>query len=311
MQPYKFFILAFFFLFSLRQTPFAQTPIFSAVAHDQLHAYEDTLGVLSFAIQNDTSAAERFAACHQMIRVLKTALKTENSFHYPFSRLQSISIIAPPDSSFRIFTWQLFVNDSTYRYYGAIQMPGKSLSLYPLIDRSFEIQDPLSETLSPEKWFGALYYGLVPFGTKKQPKYLLFDFDGYSFFEKQKLIDVLSFDALGKPVFGAEVFDWPEGVQAAPDQQRIILNYSSEAKVRCNYDQMYEMVLFDHLITTGTSFGTVANVPDGSYDGLKLQKGRWKFINKVFNDIQEEAPTPAPLSDRKGKDIMGRKKKGE
>jgi hypothetical protein len=68
-------------------------------------------------------------------------------------------------------------------------------------------------------------------------------------------------------------------------------------------------VLFDHLIESGTSFGTVTNVPDGSYDGLRLEKGRWKYINKVFNDIQAEAPSVAPPPE-KGKDLFGRRKKG-
>jgi hypothetical protein len=268
---------------------------------------EDTLGVLSFSMQNDTTEQDRMLACHQMIRVLKTALKTQNSFSYPFQRLKAISILAPPDSTFRIFTWQLFVNDSTYRYYGAIQMAGKELKLYPLIDRGHEIEDPLSVELTHDRWLGSLYYALVPFGTKKQAKYLLCGFDGYSFFEKQKIVDVLSFDANGKPVFGAEVFDWPADYKPAPDQKRIILQYSSEAKVRCNFDPLYDMVLFDHLIPFATSFGTFAMVPDGSYDGLKLEKGRWKYINKVFNDSQLEAPSVAPEQE-KGKDILGRKK---
>jgi hypothetical protein len=305
----QFSVLFSLFLafFGLRQMSVAQTSQISVTDLERLRAYEDTLGVLSFALQNDTSASERLAACHQMIRVLKTALKTPNSFHYPFSRLQSISTQAPADSSFRIFTWQLFVNDSTYKYFGAMQMNQPELKLYPLIDRGHEIEDPLSETLTNDRWLGCLYYSIQSFGTKKEPKYLLCGFDGFSFFEKQKIVEVLTFDTEGKPQFGAEVFDFPADYKPAPDQKRIILQYSSEAKVRCNFDPLYEMVLFDHLIPFNTSFNTYAMVPDGSYDGLKLEKGRWKLINKVFNDSQLEAPSVAPAQE-KGKDIFGRKK---
>jgi hypothetical protein len=302
------------FFCSVRSIAFAQIntqPTTPPVVTDaeRMTAYEDTLAVLSFSMQNDTAANERLIACHQMIRVLKTALKSKKSFQHPFARLKAISILAPPDSTFRIFTWQLFVNDSTYKYYGAIQMNTPELKLFPLIDRGHEIADPLSETLTHDRWLGSLYYSVMPFGTKKQRQYLLCGFDGHSFFERQKLVDVLSFDAAGKPQFGAEVFDWPQDYRPAPDQKRIILQYSAEAKVRCNYDPLYEMVLFDHLIESGTSFGTVTNVPDGSYDGLRLEKGRWKYINKVFNDIQAEAPSVAPPPE-KGKDLFGRRKKG-
>jgi hypothetical protein len=57
-----------------------------------------------------------------------------------------MSILSPPDSSFRIFTWQLFVNDSTYRHYGAIQMNQKELKLFALRDKSFEMDGPAPRT---------------------------------------------------------------------------------------------------------------------------------------------------------------------
>ncbi len=76
-------------------------------------------------------------------------------------------------------------------------------------------------------------------------------------------------------------------------------------------DEQYKMILFDHLIPFPSPFGnTMTAVPDGSYDGLKFEKGKWKFIDKVFNDSQKEAPFPEPVLDsRKGKDISGRAKR--
>jgi hypothetical protein len=118
----------------------------------------------------------------------------------------------------------------------------------------------------------------------------------------------LSFDAAGKPVFGAPVFDKPDVPQK---ESRLFFEYSAEASVRVNWDEQYQMVLFDHLIPWPSPFGRgVSFVPDGSYDGLRLEKGRWKFIEKVFNDAQDEAPRPEPVLDnRQEKDIMGRDKK--
>lgn len=281
----------------------------SVQAASQLHATEDTLAVLAFAVVNDSISDMRFMACQGLITKLVRALKTENSFRYPFDRLKSISILAPPDSSFRIFTWMLFVNDSTYRYYGAIQMNQRNLQLYPLIDRSFEMESPpLREQLSPDRWYGALYYNLKPFDTKTGRKYLLFGFDGFTFFEKRKLIDVLSFTKEGKPVLGAPVF---EQEHSDGSLNRFILEYSSEAKVRLNWDEQYQLVLFDHLIPMQSPYtGRPTYVPDGSYDGFKLEKGRWKLIDKVFNDVQEEAPRPEPVLDaQKGKTIFGTEKK--
>lgn len=281
----------------------------SPEALERLHTGEDTLALLAYAVVNDSIEQERFAACRALIQTLVRTLKVENSFQYRFDRLKSVSILAPPDSSFRIFTWQLFVNDSTYRYYGAIQMNSPELKLFPLIDRSDELDDrPVYEALPPERWYGVLYYTVRQFDSREGRKYLLCGYDAYAFFEKRKVIEVLSFDAAGKPVFGAPVFDKPG---AKKDELRMIFEYSAEASVRVNWDEQYQMILFDHLIPWPSPFGRgISQVPDGSYDGLRFEKGRWKFVDKVFNDVQEEAPRPEPVLDaRQDKDIMGKDKK--
>jgi hypothetical protein len=287
----------------------------SAAAFEQLKASEDTLGLFAYAVVNDSIEHERFGACRALITTLVRALKTENSFRYPFEQLKSISILVPPDSSFRIFTWQLFVNDSTYRYYGAIQLNRPDLQLFPLVDRSFEMEAvPTHEQLPPDRWYGALYYNLRQFDTPREGRrYLLFGFDSPSFFERRKILDVLSFGADGKPVFGAPVFDRPGTASNRPGEMRLALDYSAEASVRLNWDEQYKMILFDHLVAMPSPFGPgMTYVPDGSYDGLKLEKGRWKYVDKVFNDVQEEAPRPEPVLDaRKGKDVLGRQAKGK
>lgn len=277
----------------------------SAEAVQRLHIGEDTLAILAYAMVNDSYPDLRFLACKSLITALVRTLKTENSFRYPFDRLKSVSILAPPDSSFRIFTWQLFVDDSTYRHYGAIQMNQSELKLFPLIDRRFEMQGlPLYEQLPPNRWYGAVYYNLRPFDTREGRKYLLFGFDGYSFFDKRKVLDVLSFNAAGEPVFGAPVFERPDG---STDEHRFVLEYTAEAKVRLNWDEQYQLIIMDHLIPYPSPYtGGTMYVPDGSYDGLKFEKGRWKFVDKVFNDSQEEVPRPYPVFDeRNRKNIFG------
>lgn len=280
----------------------------SPTAIEQLRMAEDTLALLAYAVVNDSIEIERFAACRALIQVLTRALKTDNSFQYRFDRLKSISILAPPDSSFRIFTWQMFVNDSTYRHYGAIQMNSADLKLFPLIDRRHDMDDrPVYEQMSPERWYGALYYNLIQFDAKEGRKYLLFGYDAFAFFEKRKIIEVLSFDDTGKPVFGAPVFDKPN---TKVPEMRLIFEYAADAPIKVNWDEQYQMILFDHLIAWPSPYGRgVMFVTDGSYDGLRLEKGRWKFVEKVFNDSMKEAPRPEPVLDRRSKDILGKDKK--
>ena len=276
--------------------------VFSEESQVFLKEMEDTLALLSYAVINDSLPEHRFGACREMIPKLVKALKVENSFQYPFERLQSVSIQYPQDSSFRIFSWQLYVDKDDYRYFGAIQMNSPELKLIPLVDRSFKIEDAENATLSPEEWYGSVYYKLLDVQGPQSKYYLLFGFDGYSFFRKRKVIDVLSFQD-GQPVFGAPVFV-EEGNQR---KHRVVREYSAEVSIRCNYDELLDLIIFDHFIEQNGTYGEgPVNYPDGSYEAYRLQGGLWWHVDKVFDQISDEAPRPAPILDNRTKDIFGK-----
>lgn len=274
----------------------------------QVRAVEDTLMVLAYAVLNDSLAENRFAACRDMIPNLVKALKVENSFSYPFKRLPSVSIQYPQDSSFRVFTWQLYVDENDYRYYGAIQMNSGLLRLFPLVDRSFQtdLENIEYETFPADKWYGAVYYNLRQVEGPQGSYYLLFGFDGNEFFRKRKVVDVLAFGADGKPSFGAPVFVQLENGRPVETKKRLFLEYSSGATVRLNYDELLEMIIFDHLIEMGGQYGEgMVYVPDGSYEGYRLEGGRWVYIPKIWDQVQDEPIRPMPILDGKKKNIIG------
>lgn len=275
----------------------------------KLETHEDTLALLSYVMVNDSIDENRFAATKRVITSLVQALKTPNSFSYPFDRLKSISIQYPADSTFRIFTWQLYVNKDEYRYYGAIQMNNPELKLFPMYDRSFEIEEDLNQAiLKPNKWYGALYYNLMQVDNKDIGRYyLLFGYDGYEFFRKRKLIDVLTFPG-GVPTFGAPVFVHNEGYLAGRTLNRLMLEYSSETNVRLNYDEALGIIIHDHLQAMDGQYGEgTVNISDGTYEGYKLEKGYWNYVEKVFHEMSDEPPRPFPVLDGREKDLFGKK----
>ena len=286
----------------------AQTSLTPA-QRDQLRTYQDTLVVLGDILLTDTVPENRFAATKKLIQTLVTALDTPHSFEYAFPEVRTISIQYPQDSSSRIFTWQLYVDKDDYRYFGAIQRAGKELTLIPLADRSEGIGGRELETiqLSPERWYGALYYKIRQFDTPEGRKYLLFVFDGYQFFDKRKLVDVLQFDEVGKATFGAPVFQ-PANLQT-PARSRLLLEYGAEASVRLNFDENLDVVIHSHLIPMGNPHtGFPSQVPDGSFVGYRLQDGRWQEVPKMFDTVLRdgEAPRETPVLDReKGRNVGG------
>ena len=291
----------------------AQAQANKVAAEDRplLEALEDTLGLLSFLIVNDSMPENRFAATKKMIPTLVKALKINNSFSYPFEQLRTVSIQYPADSTFRVFTWQLYVDVDDYRYYGAIQMNTPELQLFPLIDRTKEVQAEEQDILPPDKWFGALYYNIHQFDSPNGRKYLVFGFNGNSFFNKKKFIDVLSFEN-GKASFGTPVFIEEDSITGRRTvRNRIVREYSSETSIRMNYDETFDLIIFDHLIMMAGSYGQGPTyVPDGSYEGYRLgDDGLWYYVEKVFDQVSEEAPRPEPvLNGEKKRDIFGKKK---
>ena len=127
---------------------------------ERIKAYEDSMVLDAFLVVNDTIAERRFLATRNLILHLKEALRPDYSFKYPFERLNSVSIQYAPDNSFRIFTWQLPISNTEYRYFGAIQMNTKEVQLIPLSDRSADVENPYMAILEPRNWYGALYYNI-------------------------------------------------------------------------------------------------------------------------------------------------------
>src|SRR5687767_3136403 len=87
-----------------------------------LRKKEDSLKVLAMQIIQGRTSTERFAADSQFTRMFVRALKIKNSILYPFDSLLTISKLSPSDSSFKIFTWHMVINDNVVRQHGAIQM---------------------------------------------------------------------------------------------------------------------------------------------------------------------------------------------
>lgn len=314
MYIYKviFLTLAFIVLIAPTKSSAQSNTRLDTAALAQLQGYEDTLGLLSFLVLNDSLPEARFAACKKLITTLVKALKIENSFYYPFERMRHVSILYPPDSTFRIFTWQLYAGVDEYRYYGAIQINSPKLQLIPLSDRSFTVETPEFEVLPPERWYGAVYYNLLPFDTPEGKKYLLFGYNALGLFQHRKIIDVLSL-VDGKATFGAPVFNYHDPLTGENAiHYRIVKTYSAEASFRLNWDESLDMIVFDHLTTIGGQYGQGPTmVPDGTYEGFRLENGKWVWVPMLDYQAVDEPPRPAPILDeRKGKDLFGKPKKG-
>lgn len=260
----------------------------------QMNLYQDTLRMLgdSLAYSNDWSIREHAAV--QMVRTLVKTLKPDNSFYYPLDSQMMITTLYPEDKEFRIFTFPLKLKDNTYRYYGAIQMRTSNLTLFPMIDMSLFIENPQTVTLNCDNWYGAYYYNIKKIETKTQSYYLLFGWDGVDDFTTRKIADILWFDDTGTPQFGLRVF----AVSDTEIKNRFFIEYKDDASPTLNYDEEYEMIIYDYLRPENPmSVGIyMTYIPDGTYQGYKLDKksNLWIFQEKVFDHVLDKPPLNKP-----------------
>ncbi len=265
---------------------------------------EDSLKLYSNKIIQGINADNRFNADSMFTRVLVRALKTKNSFHYPFDSLQTISILYSPDSVFRIFTWQLVINENIIRQHGAIQMKtyDGSLKLYGLIDKS-DVTTNIADTIGNHNgWIGAIYYKIIAKRSSNQNYYTLLGFDENNIRSSRKIIEVLNF-INDEPVFGGRYFSYEDDGVFKTSHSRYIMEYKKEAGPRLNYDKDLDVIIVEHLVSESNEPAKKWTlVGDGDYEGFKWRNGKWVHVEKVFNVVTPDgqAPVPNPIRDPSG-----------
>lgn len=265
---------------------------------------EDSLKTIAYTILNGRTTEESLIADSQFTRLLVKALKIKNSFYYPFDSLITISKLVPPDSSFKIFTWQLQIGEDKVRQHGAIQMrtTDGSLKLFPLIDKS-DITEKIADTVANNLgWIGAVYYRIIQKSAFNKTYYTLLGYDEYNMRSNRKIVEVLSFQN-GEPIFGGPYFSFPNSSFSKTFTNRFIMEYKKHAGPRLHYDEEEDMIIIEHLISeTNEPERKETLVPDGDYDGMKWVNGKWVHITKLFTyKLQDgQAPVPNPIKEGDG-----------
>jgi hypothetical protein len=271
----------------------------------KLRAKEDTLKEYAMYLNTDSLTEDRMISDSIFTRTLVRALQVKNSFYYPFDSLKGVSKLYAPDTSFRIFTWQIVFDDYYSRQKGAIQLltTDGSLKLFPLRDVSEFSTKPQDSIRTRMNWIGAVYYNIVKTEFKGKSYYTLFGFDNNSAQSSMKWMDVLTFNEKNEPVFGGPFFSYAKDSIPGKPRYRFGIEFKKDTRVLVNYIDELEMILVDHLVSeTDQPELTWTFVPDGDQEGFKWENGKWMHVNKVFNyKLQDgQAPVGDPLLDPKG-----------
>jgi hypothetical protein len=251
---------------------------------------EDTLNYWGNMILSDAEDFVKYNAQEHFNEILMAAVGKENSIEYPFDSLKTAFRYTSPDKKLRFFNWALPKKDGTYEYYCIMQSYNKNekrFDIYQLKDKSDEITIPENAMLGPEKWFGVLYYQVIPEEYKDKKYYTLLGWDGNNKISRKKIIDVLTISDNGKPGFGAPIFKCESKML-----KRVIFEYNSSAIFTLRYDNQFIekgkkkkwVIVCDRLIPMQSNQKGYYQfyVPDKSIiDAFYFTKGKWIQIKNI------------------------------
>ncbi|MCY4779002.1 hypothetical protein ORI89_05030 [Sphingobacterium sp. UT-1RO-CII-1] len=281
----KNYIKLYVSLFSLFIIVFLPISMNAQVDNKRMEILEDSLRLVGEAMYNLKGEAERIDKNFIFVKTLVSSLKEKNSYDYGFKQLNMISIINSPDDRFRVFSWNIPLNDGSYLYYGAIQVKTNdgSLKLIPLLDKTFEISEPEKELLKNDKWYGAQYVEVLGLSSNS---YVLLGWKGHHSTYSQKVIEVLTYDK-GNFIFGAKVFENER------ERTRKIFNYGRGLTMYLKYHKELNSIVFDHIVPVEPEFKDQYQYygPDLSFDAYELTDGLLRLKSNIVFNSQE------PISD--------------
>jgi hypothetical protein len=259
--------------------------------------YEDSIHSLLKEIMIVKSDTQRIEINSRIENLFAEALKNGESFDYPFDSLKNISKLRSDDGFVRIINWDLPLDNGNFVYFGFIQHPDKKkkMLLFHLNDRSESISKPELKELSDKKWYGSLYYKILTNRSGKNTYYTLLGWDGNNDFTNKKIIEVITFSG-NKVIFGPQIFKMEKSMQ-----NRLIFEFAEQVKMMLRYDENLKIIVFDHLAPEQKKFeGDYMHYgPDLSQDGLKFEKGNWKYLpNLDLRNTQETKKRPINKSDK-------------
>lgn len=283
---------------------FFAAPVFAQDNIVSIKAIEDSMLVNADSMYKAFLPEERSLYNEKFVKQLIRALKVPGSYSYPFDKLKDkINILSPDDKAFRIFNWSIAVSDVNVRYYGAIQMAGEQLKLYPLIDCSAELGKGAEDSiLANGRWYGALYYRIIPREVEGKTIYSLFGLNASSPISSKKAIDPMVITDKGL-VFGAPIFNVRS--QNFPDRRvnRFIIEYKKGVNASMNWDAELNAIFFDKLVSqVNDPNRKYTFVPTGQYDGFRWANDQWNYVEDLIpvDPLKDgQAPSPNPV---KGKE---------
>lgn len=212
--------------------------------------------------------------------------RNSKSYNFPFQKLsKQMSTLKSPDGVFRIFNWNLELNKyGEHRYYCVVMKYDKKKDDYYIIDcrdKSKYARTPEYSQFTEKKWYGALYYKIIPVKKGSRTIYTLLGWDGNDISSNKKLIETMKFSGNYKLKFGDPLFKFGDDKV----KRRVIFQYKQDTYMSVKHQKIKkeDHIIFDHLSPTSPELEGIKDwyVTDLSFDAFVWQKGKWNYIKDI------------------------------
>lgn len=258
---------------------------------DVMAAHEDELVILLDQLRSSEGNTQKEANNTEFMAEFKQVLESKSALTYNFTKLSTVGFIDSPDELVRIINWNVEQEDKTQRYYGYVLHYDKRKKKYYVTELKqdlFGMNQP-KEVVTSDKWYGALYYKIIPVKRGSKMVYTVLGWDGNTTMSNIKLIDVMYLT--GKTVkFGLPIFKTGKTIQ-----RRLFYEHAEKITMTLNYEEDRKRIMMDHLSPESPTMKGYYSfyVPDLSYDALKFEKGKWVLHEDVIginrpNDKEEQ-----------------------
>jgi len=259
----------------------------SAQEYDVARAEERLFTKLE-ALRNAEDDAAKKQANKEFKSDLEAVLAHEESFDYPFSLLSTVGFIDSKDKMVRIINWNVEQDDKTQRYFGFVQhydKRRKELSVTELVEDVWGIKQP-EDIVTADKWYGALYYKIIPVKKGSKTIYTVLGWDGNTTMSNIKLIDAMYIN--GRSVkFGSPIFK-----VGKETKKRMFYEHSEKVTMVLRYEDDRKRIMMDHLSPESPTMKGYYSfyVPDLSYDAFVFEDRKWVLKEDVIGVNAQKNP---------------------
>ena len=253
------------------------------ICQKTLYEDADSLNMLGTSILSSEDHQTRIESSKKYTNSLKKILASPDFDDKILESVKNLSVQKEKDLA--IYTWVVPSPDrASFVYHGIIKYRRENMhSIFELTDKSDSIMHPETTKTGPGKWYGAVYYKMIPRKKGKKKYYTLLGWKGNNASSTKKVIEILEMQG-NTPVFGSPMIKTDQGLR-----HRIVFEYNAEASMSLHYYEKKSMIIFDHLSPPNAGLLGVYPTygPDFSYDALIEKGNRWVLKKDILPENED------------------------